>query len=138
MAGESFNTSRAAKPVGAYPHARRHGDTLYLSGVGPRQPGSDEIPGAQFDQDGNLVDWDIELQTRAVVANVRAILAEAGSSLEKVIDIQVFLIDMKRDFANFNRVYAEIFGSIRPTRTTIEVGALPTPIAIEFKVIAAP
>ncbi len=138
MGGESYNTTRAAKPVGAYPHARRHGDTLYLSGVGPRLPGSDEIPGARFDEDGTLVDWDIELQTRAVVDNVRAILAEAGSSLEKIVDIQVFLIDMKRDFAAFNRVYAEIFGGIRPTRTTIEVGALPTPIAIELKVIAAP
>ncbi len=134
---DSFSTDQAAAPVGPYPHARRHGDTLYLSGIGPRRPGTKDIPGATLDADGKLVDWDIDVQTRAVVDNLRAILAASGSALEKVIDVQVFLIDMARDFQDFNKVYGELFGKIRPTRTTIEVGCLPTPIAVELKVIAA-
>jgi len=126
----------APEPVGPYPHARREGDLIFLSGVGPRQKGQTEIPGATIDADGRLVDYDIEVQTRAVIENVADILRSSGSSLEQVIDIQVFLIDMDRDFQIFNRVYAETFAEIGPTRTTVAVTALPTPIAVEFKVVA--
>lgn len=128
----------AAEPVGAYPHARRYGDLLFLSGIGPRRLDSKEIPGLTLGPDGSILDYDIRVQTRAVVDNLTKILHDAGSSLEKIIDIQVFLTNMKRDFAAYNEVYAEVFGKFRPTRTTVEVGALPTPIAIEFKVMARP
>jgi 2-aminophenol/2-amino-5-chlorophenol 1,6-dioxygenase alpha subunit len=119
-----INTSRAAAPVGAYPHARRVGDLLFLSGIGPRKPVTNEIPEG------------IEAQTRATVENVRAILEASGSSLEKILDITVYLTDMKRDFARFNQVYAEILGTIQPTRTTVGVDSLPTPISVEMKIIA--
>jgi 2-aminophenol/2-amino-5-chlorophenol 1,6-dioxygenase alpha subunit len=117
--------SAAAAPVGAYPHARRVGDLLFLSGIGPRRPVTNEIPEG------------IEAQTRATVENVRAILHEAGSSLEKILDVTVYLTNMKRDFDRFNRVYAEILGKIQPTRTTVGVDSLPTPISVEMKIIAA-
>ena len=134
-----LNTSAAPKPVGAYPHARRVGDLLYLSGVGPRQPGTNAIPGGPVrDANGNPLDYDIEAQTRAVIENVRVILEAAGSSLDKVVDITVFLIDMDRDFAGYNKVYAEVFTPIQATRTTLAIQALPTPIAVEFKVVALP
>ncbi len=131
------NTSRAPKPVGAYPHSRRVGDLLFLSGVGPRQPGTDAIPGgATRDRDGNPQDYDVEAQTRAVIENIKIILEDSGSSLDKVIDVQAFLIDMDRDFKGYNKVYAEYFTDIQATRTTIAIRALPTPIAVEFKVTA--
>ena len=127
----------APKPVGAYPHARRAGPFLYLSGVGPRQPLTDAIPGGPvWDEDGSTLDYDVEAQTRAVIENVKRILEASGSSLEQVCDVTCFLIDMDRDFATFNRVYAEYFASIGPTRTTVEVRSLPTPIAVELKVVA--
>jgi 2-aminomuconate deaminase len=118
-------TSNAAAPVGAYPHARRVGDLLFLSGIGPRRPVTNEIPSG------------IEAQTRATVENVRAILEAAGSSLEKILDVTVYLTDMKGDFDRFNRVYAEVLGKIQPTRTTVGVDSLPTPISVEMKIIAA-
>ncbi|HWW62136.1 MAG TPA: RidA family protein [Thermoanaerobaculia bacterium] len=118
-------TERAAKPVGPYPHARRVGSLLFLSGIGPRKAGTNEIPEG------------IEAQTRSCVENIRVILEEAGSSLEKILDISVFLTDMKRDFDRFNGVYAEYFATIQPTRTTVGVDSLPTPIAVEMKVIAS-
>ena len=128
----------APAPVGAYPHARRVGDLLYLSGVGPREAGTNAIPGGPVrDTEGRPRSYDVAAQTRAVIANVRRILDAAGSSLERVLDVTVFLIDMQRDFETFNAVYAEAFAGIDATRTTIEVRALPTPIAVEFKVIAA-
>jgi len=120
-----IRTERAAKPVGPYPHARRVGDLLFLSGIGPRKAGTNEIPEG------------IEEQTRACIANIKAILEEAGSSLERILDITVFLTDMQRDFARFNKAYAETFGTIQPTRTTVGVDSLPTPIDIEMKVIAS-
>jgi 2-aminomuconate deaminase len=135
----SFESERAPEPVGAYPHARRVGDLLFLSGIGPRRRGSKEIPGVMLDAAGNVVDHDVEAQTRSVMENVRAVLEASGSSWDRIVDVTVFLTDMKRDFATFNRVYAEHFGSDlsrNPTRTTVEVGALPTPIAVELKVIA--
>ena len=129
--------SAAPKPVGAYPHARRVGELLYLSGVGPRQPGTDAVPGGAIrDADGNPQPYDIEAQTRAVIENVRIILEASGSSLDKVLDVTTFLVDMDRDFKGYNKIYAEYFTPIQATRTTLAITALPTPIAIELKVIA--
>ena len=134
---DPIRTSKAPNPVGAYPHARRHGDVLYLSGVGPRQAGTDEIPGGPIkDADGNLRDYDIRAQTEAVIENVRSVLEACGASLDDVIDVTAFLVDMDRDFKGYNEVYAKHFTSIQAARTTIAIRALPTPIAVEFKVIA--
>jgi reactive intermediate/imine deaminase len=132
-------SKKAPEPVGPYPHARRHGDLLFLSGIGPRTRGQQDIPGVTLDAKGQVTAYDVEIQTRAVFANVKTVLEECGSSLEKVVDVQVFLTDMKRDFATFNRIYGEFFrAESGPTRTTVEVRALPTPIAVELKVIAKP
>ena len=133
---ESIDSSRAPEPVGAYPHARRVGDLLFLSGVGPRIRGSKEIPGVTFGDDGEIVSYDIEEQCRSVFQNVRYILEDAGTSWENIVDVTVFLTNMNDDFAIYNRIYAEYFGDNKPCRTTVEVNALPTPIAIELKVIA--
>jgi len=127
---------RAPEPVGAFPHAKRVGNLLFLSGIGPRVRGSREIPGVTLDGSGRVVDHDIEAQCLAVFRNVRAILEDAGSSWDRIVDVTVFLTDMERDFATFNRLYGEHFAANHPTRTTIEVQRLPTPIAIELKVIA--
>ena len=134
----SVNTDSAPKPVGAYPHARKVGDLLYLSGVGPRQPGTNEIPGGPIhDEDGKPLDYDIKAQTHSVVNNIARILEEAGSSIDKVLDVTSFLVDMKRDFQGYNEVWAETLGKVGPTRTTLAIRALPTPIAVEMKVIAS-
>jgi reactive intermediate/imine deaminase len=133
-----IDSSKAPEPVGAYPHARREGDLLFLSGVGPRERGKKEIPGVTLNAQGEIASYDVEVQTRSVIENVRTILEASGSSLEKIIDVQVYLTNMKKDFPTFNKVYAEYFSKIQATRTTIEVGALPTPIAVEFKVVARP
>jgi 2-aminomuconate deaminase len=132
----SVNSKRAAEPVGPYPHARRVGELLFLSGVGPRKRGSKVIPGVTLDAAGNVVAYDIEVQMQACFENVRLVLEEAGSSWEKIVDVTAYLTDMKRDFGTYNRVYAEYFKTNQPARTTVEVGALPTPIAFEVKVIA--
>ncbi len=132
----SIESTRAPEPVGRYPHARRAGNLLFLSGVGPRQRGSAAIPGVTLDERGNIVDHDIEAQCHAVFRNVRMILEEAGSDWNRLIDVTVFLTDMERDFAAFNRIYAEYFTENQPCRTTVEINALPTPIAIELKCIA--
>ena len=137
MADGSVNTDSAPKPVGAYPHARRVGDLLYLSGVGPRQAVTNSIPGGPIhDEKGEPLDYDIKAQTQAVIDNIASILEEAGSSLDQVIDVTTFLVDMKRDFQGYNEVWAETLGKIGPTRTTLAIRALPTPIAVEMKVIA--
>ncbi|HEX2836000.1 MAG TPA: Rid family detoxifying hydrolase [Thermoanaerobaculia bacterium] len=132
-----IRTEKAPKPVGPYPHARRVGSMLFLSGIGPRTPGTGEIPGLLRDGAGSVIGHDIEVQTRACLDNIKTILEEAGSSLEKVVDVTVYLTDMQRDFATFNRVYGEYLGHVQPTRTTVGVDSLPTPIAIELKVIAS-
>ena len=130
-------TDRAPVPVGAYPHARRVGDLLFVSGMGPRQAGTDAIPGGPIrDAAGNPLPYDVAAQTHAVIENVRRVLEAAGARLEDVVDVSVFLVDMDRDFQTFNRVYGEHFAAIGPTRTTVEVTALPTPIAVELKCIA--
>jgi 2-aminomuconate deaminase len=137
MSDGGVRTDKAPRPVGAYPHARRVGDLLFVSGMGPRQPGTDVIPGGPVrDARGRPREYDVAAQTAAVIANVRAVLEAAGSRLEDVVDVTVFLVDMQRDFASFNAVYAEHFAAIGPTRTTVEVGALPTPIAVELKCVA--
>lgn len=130
-------TSDAPSPVGAYPHARRVGNLLFLSGVGPRQPGSNTIPGNVYDADGRLVAYDIEAQCRQVFANVRAVLEASGARWEELVDVTVFLTDMARDFATYNRLYAEYFAGVDACRTTLGISALPTPIAIELKCVAA-
>ena len=130
------DSQRAPEPVGLYPHARRVGDLLFLSGIGPRVRGSREIPGVKLRPDGSVESYDIEAQCRSVFANVRAVLEEAGSGWDKLVDVTVFLTDMKADFPTYNRLWAEYFRDAQPCRTTLEVGALPTPIAIELKCIA--
>ena len=129
-------SSRAPEPVGAYPHARRVGHLLFLSGVGPRARGSKEIPGVTLNETGEIASYDIEAQCHSVFQNVRYILEDAGSSWDNIVDVTVFLTNMRDDFALYNRIYAEYFGENKPCRTTVEVNALPTPIAIELKVIA--
>ena len=133
----SVNSENAPKPVGAYPHARIENGMIYLSGVGPRQPGDNSIPGGPIkDSNGNPLNYDIKAQTRAVISNVERILEEAGSSLDKVVDVTSFLVNMDRDFSGYNEVWAETLGLVGPTRTTLAIRALPTPIAVEMKVIA--
>jgi 2-aminomuconate deaminase len=137
---KSFESSRAPEPVGAFPHAKRVGNLLFLSGIGPRVRGSKEIPGVTLDTAGNIVNYDIETQCRAVFENVRLVLEDAGAAWNDIVDVTVFLTNMKKDFPIYNRLYAEYFAGPNkpnPTRTTVEVTALPTPIAIELKVIAA-
>jgi 2-aminomuconate deaminase len=131
-----FDSARAPEPVGNYPHARSVGNLLFLSGVGPRKRGAKEIPGVELGPDGEILSYDIEAQCHSVFQNVRAILEEAGSSWDRLVDVTVFLTNMKKDFGAFNRLYADYFKSNSPCRTTLEVGALPTPIAIELKCVA--
>ena len=136
MNGEKFNSDRAPVAVGLYPHARKVGDLLFLSGVGPRKAGQTEIPGVTLDKYGNILDYDIEAQCHSVFENIRFILEDAGSSWENILDVQVFLTNMKDDFKTYNKIYAEYFKDNQPCRTTIEIKSLPTPIAIELKIIA--
>ena len=133
---DAFDSSRAPEPVGLYPHARRVGNLLFLSGVGPRERGTKKIPGVELSDAGEIVSYDIETQCRSVFQNVRYILEDAGSSWDQVVDVTVFLTNMRDDFATYNRIYAEHFSDNRPCRTTVEINSLPTPIAIELKVIA--
>ncbi|RKG70156.1 RidA family protein [Corallococcus sp. CA054B] len=135
-AGERIDSKKAPEPVGLYPHARRVGNLLFLSGVGPRERGSKAIPGVELDAAGNIVSYDIETQCHSVFRNVRSILEDAGSSWERLVDVTVYLTDMKRDFPTYNRLWAEYFKDNPPCRTTLEINALPTPIAIELKCIA--
>ena len=133
---EAFYSDRAPDPVGNYPHARKAGSFLFLSGVGPRQAGTTDIPGTRRSESGEVVDYDIEIQTRSTLENVITILRDAGLGWNDLVDITVFLTDMKRDFGAFNRVYAEYADEHRPARTTVQVVALPTPIAVEVKCTA--
>ncbi|WP_339811842.1 RidA family protein [uncultured Imperialibacter sp.] len=132
----AFNAVGAPEPVGLYPHARKVGNLLFLSGVGPRKKGTKEIPGVELDEAGHIVSYDIEAQCRSVFNNVKLILEASGSKWENLVDVTVFLTNMKDDFAAYNRLYAEYFKDNQPCRTTVEVTALPTPIAIELKCVA--
>ena len=136
MNGEKFNSGRAPQAVGVYPHARKVGNLLFLSGVGPRKSGQIEIPGVTLSESGDIESYDIEAQCHSVFENIRFILEDAGCSWEKIVDVQVFLTNMKDDFKIYNKVYAEYFKDNQPCRTTIEIKSLPTPIAIELKIIA--
>jgi 2-aminomuconate deaminase len=136
MSSEKINSSKAPEPVGLYPHARKVGNLLFLSGVGPRTRGTKKIPGVELDETGAIISYDIEMQCRSVFQNVRYILEDAGSSWEKIVDVTVFLTNMKNDFQTYNKIYAEYFKENQPCRTTVEISSLPTPIAIELKVIA--
>ena len=136
MNGEKFNSDRAPQAVGLYPHARKVGDLLFLSGVGPRKAGQIDIPGVTLNASGDIVDYDIEAQCHSVFENIRLILEDAGSSWGNIVDVQVFLTNMKDDFKTYNKIYAQYFKDNQPCRTTIEIKSLPTPIAIELKVIA--
>lgn len=131
-----ISTQKAPAPVGAYPHARRVGNLLFLSGIGPRTAGTNEIPGLTLDKNGNFISFDFEAQCRNVFDNVRTVLEESGSKWENLVDVTVFLVNMKRDFHVYNALYAEYFKEAQPCRTTVEINSLPTPIAIELKCIA--
>ncbi len=131
-----YNSDKAPEPVGLYPHARRVGELLFLSGVGPRERGTKVIPGVTLDDDGNIIAYNIEAQCRSVFNNVKLILEASGSSWDQLVDVTVFLTNMKDDFKTYNRIYAEYFKDNQPCRTTVEINCLPTPIAIELKCIA--
>lgn len=132
----NLNSDKAPEPVGPYPHAKRVGNLLFLSGVGPRKKGAKQIPGVTLDENGKIARYDIEQQCHSVFENVKFILEASGSSWDKLVDVTVFLTNMKDDFPTFNRIYGEYFNENQPCRTTVEVNALPTPIAIELKCIA--
>ncbi|MGY6630785.1 MAG: RidA family protein [Wenzhouxiangella sp.] len=134
---KTIQSSSAPAPVGAYPHARQVGNLLFLSGLGPRIPGSNEVPGNRYDAQGKLVDYDIAAQTEQLVANLDQVLKAAGASRRQLVDITVFLTNMARDFKTFNEIYRQHFSDAAPCRTTVEINALPTPIAVEFKCIAS-
>ncbi len=136
MSKEILNSSKAPEPVGAYPHARRVGNLLFLSGVGPRERGTKKIPGVELNEDGTIANYDIEAQCHSVFNNIKNILEDSGSSWDNIVDVTVFLTNMKDDFKTYNRLYAEYFKDNQPCRTTLEINCLPTPIGIELKVIA--
>ena len=131
-----INTDKASAPLGAYPHARKAGNLLFLSGIGPRNADDNSIPGLVLDKNGNIIRYDIEAECHAVFANVKAVLEASDSSWDKIVDVTVFLTNMEKDFPVYNRVYGEYFKDVQACRTTVEVKSLPTPIAIELKVIA--
>ena len=133
---DQINSSRAPEPVGLYPHARVVGEFLFLSGVGPRERGTKTIPGVELHSDGSIKSYDIEKQCHSVFKNVKAILEDSGSSWENLVDVTVYLTNMKADFPIYNRLWAEYFKNNPPCRTTLEINALPTPIAIELKCVA--
>lgn len=132
----SIHSNKAPEPVGLYPHAKRVGNLLFLSGVGPREKGTKKIPGVELDEQGRILQYDIATQCHSVFNNVRMILEESGSSWDRIVDVTVFLTNMKDDFPIYNKLWAEYFGKNPPCRTTLEINCLPTPIAIELKVIA--
>ena len=136
MSSQKFNSQNAPGAVGSYPHARRVGDLLFLSGVGPRERGKKAIPGVTLDENGKITSYDIEAQCHSVFANVKAILEDSGSSWDNLVDVTVFLTNMELDFKTYNKIYDEYFKDNQPCRTTVEINCLPTPIAIELKCIA--
>ena len=136
MKVKGFNSPNAPEPVGSYPHARRVGDLLFLSGVGPRERGKKEIPGVTLGENGEIISYDIEVQCHSVFANVKTILEDSGSSWDSLVDVTAFLTNMKDDFNIYNKIYAEYFKENQPCRTTVEILSLPTPISIELKCIA--
>lgn len=136
MNPDVIHSKRAPEPVGPYPHARRVGDFIFVSGMGPRRPGTKEIPGVHLDAVGRITSYDVAIQTHSVIQNIRFVLEDLGATLENVVDVTCFLTNMKEDFSTFNKVYGKYFAKIGPTRTTVEVLSLPTPIAVELKAVA--
>lgn len=136
MSNNTTATDKAPKPMGLYPHARKVGNLIFVSGMGPRVPGTDEVPGSKFDKNGNCLEHDFAKQVHSVLNNIKVVLEEAGSGFDKIVDVTTFLTNMKRDFKTYNKIYADYFKDIQPTRTTVEVKSLPSPIDIELKVIA--
>jgi len=136
MSNKTLNSNKAPEPVGMYPHAKKVGNLLFLSGVGPRERNTKKIPGVELDSDGNILSYDIAKQCHSVFTNVRTIVEDAGSSWDQIVDVTVFLTNMKDDFKIYNKIYAEYFADNMPCRTTIEINCLPTPIGIELKVMA--
>lgn len=136
MQNDSIHSEKAPEPVGLYPHARRVGNLLFLSGVGPRERGTKKIPGVELNEEGKIISYDIEAQCHSVFKNVKLILEASGSNLQNIVDVTVYLTNMKDDFASYNKLWAEYFKENPPCRTTLEINCLPTPIAIELKVIA--
>ena len=136
MNSDSIHSNQAPEPVGHYPHARKVGNLLFLSGIGPREKGAKKIPGVELNEKGEIISYDIEAQCHSVFKNVRSVLEESGSSWEKMVDVTVYLTNMKDDFPIYNRLWAEYFKENPPCRTTLEINCLPTPIAIELKVVA--
>lgn len=136
MSDSAISSDKAPEPVGLYPHARKVGNLLFLSGVGPRKRGSKDIPGVTLDDNKNIISYDIEQQCHSVFQNVRYILEAAGSKWENLVDVTVYLTNIKDDFASYNKIYADYFKDNQPCRTTVEITALPTPIAIELKCVA--
>lgn len=136
MSSEKIISTKAPEPVGLYPHARKVGNLLFLSGVGPRKAGTKEIPGVELDENNNILSYDIEAQCHSVFENVKLVLESAGSKWDQLVDVTVFLTNMKEDFKTYNKIYAEYFKDNQPCRTTVEISSLPTPIAIELKCIA--
>ena len=133
---EKLNSTKAPEPVGLYPHARKVGNLLFMSGIGPRKRGSKEIPGVELNQAGEIVSYDIEAQCHSVFDNVKAVVEDSGSSWDRIVDVTVFLTNMKDDFKTYNKVYAQYFADNQPCRTTVEIKSLPTPIGIELKCVA--
>ena len=136
MSKEVIYTDNASTPLGAYPHAKKVGNLLFLSGIGPRNSKDNSIPGLELDNEGKIVKYDIVAECHAVFANIKAVLEASGSSWDKIIDVTVFLTNMKKDFPVYNNIYGKYFKEVQACRTTVEVKSLPTPIAIELKVIA--
>ncbi|MBK7037778.1 MAG: hypothetical protein KBF42_07710 [Chitinophagales bacterium] len=136
MSDNIINTTKAPEPVGLYPHARKVGNLLFLSGIGPREAGTNNIPGLEVDKQGNFLKFDFEAQCHSVFSNVKSVLEASGASWGDIVDVTVFLTDIKRDFATYNRIYAEYFKENQPCRTTVGITSLPTAIAIELKCIA--
>ena len=136
MSENTINTEKAAKPLGAYPHARKAGGFVFLSGIGSRNPADNTIPGLEQDAEGNIIKYDVAAECHQVIANVKSVLEAAGSSFDKIIDVTVFLTNMKKDFPVYNKIYAEYFTPVQACRTTVEVKSLPSPICIELKVVA--
>ncbi len=131
-----IESNKAPEPVGLYPHARKVGDFIYYSGIGPRERGTKKIPGVELDENGNITSYDIATQCRSVFNNLKLVVEDSGADWKNVIDVTIFLTNMKADFKTYNEIYAENFAENQPCRTTIEIKSLPTPIGIEIKAIA--
>lgn len=136
MDKQNISCDQIPTPVGSYAHARKVGDWLYLSALGPHRAGSDEVAGLKLNPDGRVHSHDIVMQTRATLENIEAVLNTAGGSLKNVVDVVVYLTDIKNDHKKFCGVFNEVFAGIDPARTIMEVGFLDGKAAIQIKATA--